>query len=557
MNTYDQWSHPYPIDQRYGKRVAYFSMEFAIAQSLKIYSGGLGFLAGSHMRSAYELKQNLIGIGMLWKFGYYDQERNEDQTLRVHLQRKYYPFLRDSGITVKVTVNSHPVYVKALYLAPEIFNTAPIYLLTTDIPENDFLAQTITHRLYDGEHAARVAQSIVLGIGGAKLVEALGGADIYHMNEAHAMPMAFQLMEQLGDLDEVRNRVVLTTHTPELAGNQEHEIGFLRDMGYFNGLSHETVVHMTGMDGNIFSHTLAALRVARVSNAVSRLHGEVSNQMWGANPGICKIQAITNAQNRTFWQDPALRGALDEGNDAQLVERKKQMKDELFKVVADQTGKRFDRDTITVVWARRFAAYKRADLLIRDIYRFTELINRSDRPVQVIWAGKPFPTDHGAIEMFDKLVRISYKAPNFAVLTGYEIELSRLLKQGADVWLNTPRRPREASGTSGMTAAMNGAVNLSINDGWIPEFARHGENSFIIPIADPATSEYEQDEFDYQNLMRILEHEVVNRYYDDPQGWLEIAKQGMRDVVPAFDSNRMAHQYYEQLYNAEVDCIRS
>ncbi|MEH6387563.1 alpha-glucan family phosphorylase [Pseudomonas profundi] len=552
MNTYDQWSHPYPVDPRYSKRVAYFSMEFAIAQPLKIYSGGLGFLAGSHMRSAYELNQNLIGIGMLWKFGYYDQERNEDQTMRVQLQRKYYPFLRDSGITVKVTVNSHPVYVKALYLAPEIFNTAPIYLLTTDIPENDYLAQTITHRLYDGEHAARVAQSIVLGIGGAKLVEALGGADLYHMNEAHAMPMAFQLMEQFGDLDEVRNRVVLTTHTPELAGNQEHETAFLRDMGYFNGLSHETVVRMTGMDGHMFSHTLAALRVARVANAVSRLHGVVSNEMWDSNPNICRIKAITNAQNTTFWQDRTLRAALDEGDDARLVERKKQMKDELFKVVADQTGKLFDRDTLTVVWARRFAAYKRADLLVRDIYRFTQLIERSDRPVQVIWAGKPFPTDNGAIEMFDRLVRFSYKAANFAVLTGYEIELSRLLKQGADVWLNTPRRPREASGTSGMTAAMNGAVNFSVNDGWIPEFARHGENSFIIPVADPTLPEHEQDEADYQHLMRILEHEIIARYYDDPQGWLEIAKQGMRDVVPGFDSNRMAQEYYEQLYNAAV-----
>lgn len=552
MNTCNQWCHPYPVDQRYNKRVAYFSMEFAIAQPLKIYSGGLGFLAGSHMRSAYELKQNLIGIGMLWKYGYYDQERNEDQTLRVQLQRKYYPFLRDSGITVKVTVNSHPVYVKALYLAPEIFNTAPIYLLTTDIPENDYLAQTITHRLYDGEDAARVAQSIVLGIGGAKLVEALGGADIYHMNEAHAMPMAFQLMEQFGDLDEVRNRVVLTTHTPELAGNQEHEIGFLRDMGYFNGLSHETVVQMTGMDGHIFSHTLAALRVARVANAVSRLHGVVSNDMWGGYPDICEIKAITNAQNMKFWQDRTLRKALDGNDDGLLAERKKQMKDELFKVVADQTGKIFDRDTLTVVWARRFAAYKRADLLIRDIYRFTQLIEQSDKPVQVIWAGKPFPTDHGAIEIFDRLVRISYKAPNFAVLTGYEIELSRLLKQGADVWLNTPRRPREASGTSGMTAAMNGAVNLSINDGWVPEFARHGENSFVIPITDPTLPEHEQDEADYQNLMRILEGDVIDRYYDDPQGWLEIAKQSMRDVVPGFDSNRMARQYYEQLYNADI-----
>jgi starch phosphorylase len=208
MTTYDTWAHPYEINPQYGKRVAYFSMEFAIDQALKIYSGGLGFLAGSHMRSAYELKQNMIGIGMLWKFGYYDQARNEDQTLRVHFEKKFYPYLLDSGITVKVTVNNHPVFVKAMYLPAHVFGTVPMYLLTTDIPENDYLAQTITHRLYDAEHSARVAQSIVLGIGGAKVVAALGGADIYHMNEAHAMPMAFQLMEQFGDIDEVSKRVV-------------------------------------------------------------------------------------------------------------------------------------------------------------------------------------------------------------------------------------------------------------------------------------------------------------------------------------------------------------
>lgn len=550
MTTFDTWAHPYEINPQYSKRVAYFSMEFAIDQALKIYSGGLGFLAGSHMRSAFELKQNMIGIGMLWKFGYYDQARNEDQTLRVHFEKKFYPYLRDSGITVKVTVNNHPVYVKAMYLPAEVFGTVPMYLLTTDIPENDYLAQTITHRLYDAEHSARVAQSIVLGIGGAKVVAALGGADIYHMNEAHAMPMAFQLMEQFGDIDEVSKRVVLTTHTPELAGNQEHDCSFLQDMGYFNGISFENMVRMTGMDGPVFSHTLAALRVARIANAVSQLHGAVSNDMWGHNEGICEIKAITNAQNRKFWQDETLRSALDAEDDSLLVARKKEMKKQLFKVVADQTGKLFDPDVLTIVWARRFAAYKRADLLLRDVYRFTQLIERADRPVQVIWAGKPYPFDHVAIEMFDSLVKRSYKEANFAVLTGYEIELSRLLKQGADVWLNTPRRPREASGTSGMTAAMNGAVNLSINDGWIPEFARDGINSFIIPVVDTSLPEDEQDEIDYRNLMEILENRVVELYYGNPDEWLKVVKNGMRDVVPAFDSGRMAHEYYEKLYNA-------
>ncbi|WP_304639120.1 alpha-glucan family phosphorylase [Pseudomonas sp.] len=550
MTVFNTWAHPYEIDPRFSKRVAYFSMEFAIDQALKIYSGGLGFLAGSHMRSAYQLRQNMIGIGMLWKYGYYDQARNEDQTLRVQFQKKYYPFLRDSGIRVKVTVNHHPVWVKAMYLPAEVFGTAPLYLLTTDIPENDYLAQTISHRLYDADHSARVAQSIVLGIGGAKVIEALGGADVYHMNEAHALPMAFQLMEIIGDVDEVRKRVVLTTHTPELAGNQEHELSFLQQMGYFNGLNFDTVVRMTGMDGPIYSHTLAALRVARVANAVSQLHGLVSNAMWGHNPGICEIKAITNAQNGAFWQDETLRLALVNGDDDALRQRKREMKKELFKVVADQTGKLFDPDVLTIVWARRFAAYKRANLLTRDVFRFTEMIERANRPVQVIWAGKPYPFDQAAVEMFDSLVKASFKEARFAVLTGYEIELSRQLKQGADVWLNTPRRPREASGTSGMTAAMNGAVNLTINDGWIPEFARDGINSFVIPVTDATRPEEEQDEADYRSLMDILENKVVELYYRRPDEWLSIVKNSIRDVTPAFESGRMAREYYEKLYNA-------
>lgn len=550
-DTTASWPLPYRVDPRYSCKVAYFSMEFAIDQALKIYSGGLGFLAGSHMRSAYQLRQNLIGIGMLWKYGYYDQARNHDQTLRVQFSKKYYPFLTDPGITVTVQVNGHDVHVKALCLQPQTFGSAPLYLLTTDIPENDHLARTITHCLYDVEPSARIAQSIVLGIGGAKVVEALGGADIYHMNEAHALPLAFHLMDQLGDPEAVRKRVVFTTHTPEKAGNEEHETSFLKRMGFFGRLSHEQEVRLTGIHEHLFSHTLAALRVSHACNGVSRLHGAVANQMWEDNDNICSIQAITNSQNALFWQDETLRRAFDRGDTRRMAARKKAMKDDLFKVVADQTGKLFNRDVLTIVWARRFAHYKRATLLLHDFQRFLELIERTDRPVQIIWAGKPFPFDHDAIGVFDSLVRLSRKKRSIAVLTGYEIELSRQLKQGADVWLNTPIRPREASGTSGMTAAMNGAVNFSINDGWIPEFAKDGENSFIIPTTEPGLSEWEQNDADHHHLMEILEQRIVPLYYDQPQQWMDIVSASMRDVTPAFDSDRMAREYYEKLYSRD------
>ncbi|MEZ2743983.1 alpha-glucan family phosphorylase [Halopseudomonas bauzanensis] len=542
------WPLPWEPDPQYRKRVAYFSMEYAIDQPLKIYSGGLGFLAGSHMRSAFDLRQNLIGIGMLWKNGYYDQVRHDDQSMRVQFQKKYYPFLVDTGICVSVTVNGHPVWVKALLLPPEVFGTAPLYLLTTDIPENDYLAQTITHRLYDTEPSTRIAQSIVLGLGGAQVVERLGGADVYHLNESHGLPLAFHLMTRLQDSQAVRRRVVFTTHTPEKAGNPEHELDFLRQMGFFGELSEAQVTEQTGMRGPRFSHTLAALRLAGRANGVSRLHGEVANRMWGDEPGICPISSVTNAQNARFWQDGVLRQALARDDDAALIRRKRELKRQLFQVVADQTGKLFNPEVLTIVWARRFAAYKRADLLLHDLYRFARLIEQSERPVQLIWAGKPFPFDQAAIELFNRLIRLSYKTARCAVLTGYELQLSRLLKQGADVWLNTPRRLREASGTSGMTAAMNGAVNLSVGDGWVPEFARDGHNCLLIPDADPTLDAAGQDAVDYSQLMNILEHQVRPWYYDQHERWLALVKQGMRDVLPRFDSDRMADEYYWTMY---------
>ena len=548
MSEYSKWYHPYDINPKYTERVAYFSMEFGIHQALKIYSGGLGYLAGSHMRSAFDLKQNMIGIGMLWTFGYYDQVRNDDNTMRAQFQDKYYTFLEDTGIMVPVVIHGNVVWVKALVLKPEVFNTVPIYLLTTDIQENDYLSRTISHMLYDNEPAARIAQSMVLGIGGAKVVEALGGAARYHMNEAHALPLAFQLYEKNHNLQEVKDRLVFTTHTPEKAGNEEHDIMLLNKMTFFNGINLDEARFITGMHGQMFSHTLAALRLARVANGVSQLHGEVSRQMWCENEGICDIKAITNAQNVPFWRDEVLYEAFEQNDDEALVQRKAEMKKPLFEVIADQTGKLFKTDVLTIVWARRFASYKRADLLLRDLHHFFDLINREGQPVQVIWAGKPFPFDQGAIDVFNKLVRLSYKKNNFAVLTGYEIDLSRKLKQGADIWLNTPRRPREASGTSGMTAAMNGSINFTVQDGWIPEFGRHGENSFLFPIVDTSLSEYEQDEQDYANMMQILEREIIPAYYQDRKKWVKIMKQSMQDVTPMFSAERMADEYYKKLY---------
>ena len=541
---------PYPVDDMYSKKVAYFSMEFAVHQPLKIYSGGLGFLSGSHMRSAYELRQNMVGIGILWKYGYYDQARNQDQTLQVTWMEKIYSFLEDPGIKFQIDVHDYPVWVKAYYLNPETFKTAPMFLLSTDLPENDHISQTITHRLYDANVATKVAQFILLGVGGAKLMDIIGfNPDLYHLNEAHGISSAFYLLNKFKSVEMVRKHLVFTTHTPEEAGNEKHDIYLCHKMSYFCGLTIDEVRKLTGQEGDQFNHSLVALRFARLANGVSQLHGHVSRELWGKHQHICPIISITNAQNWRYWADKQLYRAMEEGNDWAFDDRKLHLKKRAFELVADQTGKLFDPKILTIVWARRFAGYKRADMLAEDTARFEKLLSNTQYPVQVIWAGKPYPVDYPAITQFDGLVNISKKYNNVAVLIGYELGLSKRLKQASDVWLNNPRVPREASGTSGMTAAMNGGVNFSTDDGWIPEFINHGNNGFVIPKADYANmTVHDQDEYDLDQMYEILDKQILPLYYDNYDTWRQIMKNGMRDVRFQFDSNRMASEYYELLY---------
>lgn len=542
------FSHPYRIDPKYKRSVAYFCMEYGIDQCLKIYSGGLGYLAGSHMRSAYALKQNVIGIGLLWKYGYYNQVRRGDGTMDVLFQQRQYSFLQDTGITLEVEVNKHPVRVKVFYLPPDIFKTAPLFLLSTDHPENDFLARTITQRLYDSNMATKIAQYIVLGVGGVKLLEQLGvEPEVYHFNEAHALPGAYTLLERYGSVQEVRRRLVFTTHTPIPAGNEIHDLALLKNMSFFGNLSPELLGTSTIVNGTTFNQTLNALFMSRMANGVSKIHGEVARQMWEDYEGVCPITSITNAQNREYWADQKMYDAAESNDMEDFFALKRACKKVLFDVVADQCGKLFDPDVCTIVWARRFAAYKRADLITKDIGQFNELVESTERPVQIIWAGKPYPSDQGAIGVFNDLIGLSRERANCAVLTGYELRLSRQLKAGADIWLNTPRITKEASGTSGMTAAMNGAINLSTNDGWIPEFAQDGLNAFVIPPANTALPDHQQDHLDLQELYRILNNHALPFYYT-PKRWWKMVRRSMQDVVPYFDADRMADEYYRILY---------
>ncbi len=548
--NFSNFNVPYQVNENYSQKVAYFSMEFAVHQPLKIYSGGLGFLSGSHLRSAYELRQNLIGIGILWKYGYYDQARNQDQTLNVQWNEKIYNFLEDTGIKFQIPIHGHPVWVKVWYLNPETFKSAPLFLLSTDLPENDYVSQTITHRLYDGNASTKIAQFILLGIGGAKLVYELNyHPDFYHMNEAHAASAIFYLYKKYGNKEEVKKRLVFTTHTPEEAGNEKHDIFLCEKMGYFYGMPLDEVRQLTGMEDDQFNHSLAALRFAKLANGVSQLHGEVSRKMWGKYKDICEIKAITNAQNWQYWADKQLYYFMDAQDDERFDDRKRFLKKRAFDIVADQTGKLLNPDVFTIVWARRFAGYKRAELITRDTERFEKLLGSTKYPVQIVWAGKPYPLDYPAISDFNYLVNLSKQYKNVAVCTGYELALSKRLKQASDVWLNNPRVPREASGTSGMTAAMNGSVNFSTNDGWICEFINHGNNGFVVPPIDyESIHVQEQDQYDLDQLYNILENQILPMYYDNREVWRQIIKNGMRDVRFRFDSNRMADEYYQIMY---------
>jgi glycogen phosphorylase len=544
------FSHPYQPAPEYSTAVAYFCMEYAIHQPLKLYAGGLGFLSGSHMRSAFELKQNMVGIGILWKYGYYDQVRKSDQTMDVLFQEKVYGFLQNTGIKFTIQVTGQETWVEAYYLPPEIFNTAPLFLLSTDLPENDYLLKTISHKLYDPNPETKIAAAILLGLGGAKLLEILNWQpEIYHLNESHALPLVFYLYNQYKSLDVLKRRLVYTNHTPEEGGNPQTNIFLLEKMGYFCGVPLTEVKAITETRGDILNHTASALKLSGIANGVSKLHKETLLRMWENAGKLCPLISITNAQNFTYWADNAMYKALLQNDDGALRQRKSECKEALFDIVADQNGEIFEKNILTIVFAKRFAGFKRADLLLRDMDRFERLVTNKDRPVQIIWAGKPYPMDYSAIGTFDKIVNICKSYANCSVIVGYELKLSKLLKQGADIWLNVPRYTHEASGTSGMAAAMNGAINMTIPDGWSPEFVRDKINSFVIPHADPLLPEHQQDDEDASNLYDILEKEVLSMYYDYPERWLSIIKNSMQDIIPHFDSNRLAKEYYELLYD--------
>ena len=524
--------------------VAYFSMEIALDQSLKIYSGGLGFLAGSHMLSAGYLQMPMVGVTMLWSYGYYDQRIAQDGQVEVAYIRKYYDFLKDTNATTEVEIFGEKVKVKAYLVEPELFGACPVYLLTTDIEGNSDWAKSISHKLYDGNEKIRIAQETVLGVAGVRILQQIGyNFDVVHMNEGHALPAAFELLRQYnGNLEEVKKKTVFTTHTPVAAGNEVHWVDTLMEGGFFAGCSREKAVELGGEN---FSLTVAALRMSRIANAVSQLHGLVANKMWEWVDGRCPIRAITNAVNLHYWQDERIKKA---DTPEKLLAVKREMKEELFEYVANVAGKRFDPDVLTITWARRFADYKRAWLILMDNDRITRLLD--ENKIQIIFAGKFHPDDVMGKEMFNKLLNRSHSLKNVVVLPGYELELSGKLKRGSDIWLNSPLRPFEASGTSGMSANANGALHLSTYDGWTVEGTFDGINGYTIeyPELDDEMPWEERHWKDHECMMNKIENEIIPTYYENKAEWARLMQQAIRTSEAYFNSDRMVVEYYNRLY---------
>jgi glycogen phosphorylase len=526
-------------------RVAYFCMEFGLAAELTIYSGGLGILAGDHIKSAGDLKLPVTGIGILWSEGYTVQRLRESDAVPVD----EYPVtprthLVDTGVRVSVTVRQQPIELAAWRVT--LPGIAPLYLLE---PVKD-ADRWITRRLYAGGADDRVAQEIILGVGGVRLCRALGlPIDVYHFNEGHAVFAGLELVrERMADgapfetaWEEVRPQIVFTTHTPVLAGNETHPIERLIAQSADLGLS---AAQLEAIGGEPFGMTVAGLRLARKANAVAELHGETSRSMWKEVSRSAPIGHVTNGVHPPSWQDERIRVAYATG---QLWDVHRKLKHDLLAEVARRTRIVLDPDVLLIGFARRAATYKRADLILRDPALAERLFGGGQ--VHVLFAGKAHPQDGAGKRIVQQLALAARRWRGRVVfLENYEMGLARHLVRGCDVWLNNPRRPLEASGTSGMKAAMNGVLNVSVLDGWWPEGCVHGVNGWQVGGGKEDEDSDAQDAHDRQALGDVIEGEVLPAWKAGRERWEPMMRSSIEMSQWRFSSYRMLEDYYREIY---------
>jgi starch phosphorylase len=620
LNHSGWWPKTYGTSHA-GPLVAYFCAEFGLTETLPIYSGGLGVLAGDHMKSASELNVPLVGIGLLYQQGYFRQRLNADGWQLELFPRNDFANLpcqrvrTDNGAELTIDIDLADRVVKAFVWRVRIGRT-DLYLLDTNVPSNSPEDRHITAQLYGGDQEMRIRQEIILGVGGVRMLRALGfHPKVYHMNEGHSAFLSlerirFLMAEQSIDfhtaVEIVVSSNVFTTHTPVPAGNDAFEPWLIEKyMGGFAGqlgISPDEFLALgrqeTGSNDEPMCLTILAMRMARYRNGVSALHGQISRRLWaGVWPGVpddeIPINHITNGIHTPSWishelstlydrylgpdwsekwTDTSTWEAADNIPDPELWRTHERRREHLVSFarrrLRRQLAKRgagaaelataqevLDPEALTIGFARRFATYKRAGIILSDIPRLKKLLNNPDKRVQIIFSGKAHPRDNPGKDLIRQIVHISRQEPfkrSLLFLEDYDINVARYLVQGVDVWLNTPLRPMEASGTSGMKVSANGGLNISILDGWWAE-AYRPDLGWAIGSGESYDDLEYQNRVESQALYDLLEKDIVPLFYrrgkdNLPREWIAMMKASIRDLAPAFSSNRMVHDYSVNFY---------
>lgn len=528
--------------------VAYFSMEFGLNEEFRIYSGGLGILAGDILKAAKDGEFPMVGVGILWRQGYTSQFIDDNGKPYDCYHEYEYDFLRDTGVVVEVKIRGRHVNCKVWECTK--YGNVPLYLLDTNLPNNNDCL--LTGQLYGWFSEERVAQEMLLSIGGVKALKALGiNVDVYHFNDSHPVLSGIELIRQ--KMDEMnmsfedawkltKEQIVFTTHTPVVAGNEVHDHELLKYMGAYDGLTHG---QMMRIGGDPFSMTVAGLRLSRSANAVAQLHGETARKMWSHVEGGSNIKSITNGVHNGTWQDERIAAAFKNGSDlwAPHMEAKKELFEEIYK----RNGVKLDENALTIGFGRRAAPYKRSDLIFRKKEVIEPLLKEGK--LQIIFSGKSHPNDLVGKQIVANLYAMSKLYPNSVIyLQNYDMKIGRLITRGCDIWLNNPIRPMEASGTSGMKAAMNGVLNLSVLDGWWPEGCEHGVTGW--QIGDGYEGE-DCDRVDVESLYNVLLNEVIPMFYNDRAKWVEMMRASINMSHWNFSALRMVEDYYNQMYTTK------
>ena len=545
------------MEQQYD--IAYFSAEIGISSSLPTYSGGLGVLAGDHIKASGDIGLNMCAITLLYREGYFKQRIDEDgiQT-ETYPRFDPYPLLKKLDVRFILRLRARDVWIQ-VYRFDYVGHgghAVPIYFLDTDVEENIKDDRIISQRLYSGNKDHRILQEAILGFGGTKLLDELGQNDIkkYHMNEGHCSFLVLNLLEKFnGDMKKVKSLCHFTTHTPVPAGHDHFSESRVKKL--LRGLLPENLELPSLVQNGRFHMTELGLYFSRTANGVSALHGDVAQDQFPWS----NIDFITNGVHHSYWMgspfkrvydqyvpewraNPECLLMIDDIADDVIWNAHQERKQYLLGYANSQVSKALDGDTLTIGFARRAATYKRAQLLFHDMDRLESL---GAEKIQVIFSGKAHPKDHEGKEIIRQIVSKSkamFGKVKIIYLENYNMWLGRMITSGVDVWLNTPLRPNEASGTSGMKATLNGVLNLSVLDGWWAEGCKNGVNGWA--VGDP---EHPDDEKDADHLYSVLENSVIPTFYNDRNKWISMMKEAIKTGVD-FTAHRMIMEYNQKFY---------